>query len=49
VGADTGSPTTAEYKPPFRFTGTIKRVQVDTSGEAVEDRAATFRALLARQ
>jgi arylsulfatase len=49
VGADTGSPTTPEYKPPFRFTGTLKRVQVDTSGELVEDKAAKFRAMLARQ
>jgi arylsulfatase len=49
VGADPGSPTTPHYEPPFRFTGTIARVQVDTSGEAVEDKAAKFRALLARQ
>ena len=49
VGADTGSPTTPEYKPPFRFTGTLKLVQVDTSGELVEDKAVKFRAMLARQ
>jgi hypothetical protein len=49
VGADPGSPTTPHYEPPFRFTGTIARVQVDTSGEAVEDKAAKFRALMARQ
>jgi arylsulfatase A-like enzyme len=49
VGADPGSPTTPEYKPPFKFTGTIKRVQVDLSGESIEDKAARFRATMARQ
>jgi arylsulfatase len=49
IGADTGSPTTPEYKPPFKYTGTIKRVQVDVSGESIEDKAAKFRATLARQ
>ena len=33
VGADTGSAVVADYKAPFRFTGTIKRVIVDVSGE----------------
>ncbi len=37
VGADTGAPVTPEYKTPFRFTGEIKRVIVDVSGEHVED------------
>jgi arylsulfatase len=49
VGADPGSPATPDYQPPFRFTGTIKRVQVDTSGEAIEDKAARFRTVMARQ
>jgi arylsulfatase len=49
VGADQGSPTTPEYKPPFKFTGSITRVQVDTSGEAIEDKAAKFKAVMARQ
>jgi arylsulfatase len=49
VGSDPGSPTTPEYAPPFKFTGTIKRVQVDLSGEPVEDKAAKFKAMLARQ
>jgi len=49
VGADPGSPATPEYKPPFRFTGTINRVQVDTSGELIEDKAAKFRAVMKRQ
>ena len=49
VGADPGSPTTPEYNPPFKFTGTVKRVQVDVSGETSEDKAARFRQVMARQ
>jgi arylsulfatase A-like enzyme len=49
VGADPGSPATPEYQPPFKFTGTVTRVQVDTSGESIEDKAAKFRAMMARQ
>jgi arylsulfatase len=29
VGCDTGSPVSNEYKPPFGFTGVIKRVDID--------------------
>jgi arylsulfatase len=49
IGADTGSPTVPEYTPPFKFTGGIKRAQVDLSGESIEDKAAKFRATMARQ
>jgi hypothetical protein len=49
IGFDSGSPVTPEYKPPFKFTGALKRVRVDVSGEAFEDQAARFRAMLARQ
>ena len=48
-GADPGSPVTPEYQPPFKFTGTIKRVRVDVSGEPFEDQAARFKAMMARQ
>jgi arylsulfatase A-like enzyme len=48
-GADPGSPVTPEYQPPFKFTGTIKRVRVDLSGEPFEDQAARFKAMMARQ
>jgi hypothetical protein len=29
VGSDTGSPVTNTYKPPFSFTGTIERVDIE--------------------
>lgn len=29
VGEDTGQPVTPDYRPPFRFTGTIDRVDID--------------------
>jgi len=48
-GADTGSPVTNEYKPPFPFTGTIHSVTVDVSGELIEDTEAEIRMILARQ
>jgi arylsulfatase len=51
VGADSGSPVmlNEEYKPPFAFTGAIRRAQVDVSGELVEDKEAQIRMYLARQ
>ena len=51
VGTDSGSPVMldGEYKPPFAFTGAIKRAQVDVSGELVEDKEAQIRMYLARQ
>jgi len=35
--------------PPFEFTGTIKRVTVDVSGEAIEDAEAEVRRAMAKQ
>ena len=49
VGADTGSSINPEYKTPFSFTGTIKRVIVDISGEHVEDYETAMRVFLAKQ
>ncbi|MGB7946966.1 MAG: hypothetical protein WCH75_04715 [Candidatus Binatia bacterium] len=49
VGADVGAPVSPEYKPPFKFTGTIKRVIVDVSGKHVEDYEAQMRMALAKQ
>ncbi len=48
-GADTGSPVTPDYKPPFKFTGTLYGVTVDVSGELIKDEAAEMRIVMARQ
>ncbi len=49
VGADTGAPVTPEYQPPFRFTGRLRRIILDISGEHVEDYEAQMRVALATQ
>jgi arylsulfatase len=49
VGLDGGGAVTPEYRAPFRFTGTIRRVVVDVSGEHVVDYEAEMRIALARQ
>ncbi len=51
IGVDQGAPVMeeTEYKAPFPFAGTVKKVLVDVSGEAVEDQAAKMREYLARQ
>lgn len=33
IGCDTGSPVSADYKSPFRFTGTIKKVEIKLEEE----------------
>ena len=37
------------YEPPFAFTGEVKKVLVDVSGQAVEDKEAELKMYLARQ
>ena len=37
------------YEPPFAFTGTLRSLEVDLSGEAVSNPAAEVAALLAEQ
>lgn len=51
VGADSGSPVMLddEYSSPFRFTGQVKKVLVDVSGEAPQDLEAKVKMYLARQ
>jgi arylsulfatase len=51
VGSDNGSPVmlAEDYKPPFAFTGKVKRALVDVSGEVTEDLEAKVRMYLARQ
>ena len=49
IGSDAGAPVMDDYKPPFAFTGTVKKALVDITGEAVEDLEAKMRMYLARQ
>ena len=49
IGQDAGAPVTDEYRPPFPFTGTLRRVVYDISGERVVDHEAEIRIALARQ
>jgi arylsulfatase len=51
IGADSGSPvmTEADYRPPFPFTGKVRKALIDVSGEQVEDQEAKMRMYLARQ
>jgi arylsulfatase len=49
VGADPGAPVTTDYKPPFKFTGTIFKVIVDVSGELIKDTEREMRTIMARQ
>ena len=49
VSADAGSTVTPAYTAPFHFSGTLKRVIVDVSGEHVEDYEAQMRVALASQ
>lgn len=48
-GYDFGDAVTDEYKVPFRFTGTIKKVTVDVSGDLIQDDEAEVRRILAKQ
>ena len=48
-GANPGSPVTPDYTSPFRFTGTLRKVTVDVSGELIHDPEAELRAHLGRQ
>lgn len=51
IGADNGSPVmlSEDYKPPFLFTGTVKKALVDVSDTATEDLEAKVKMYLARQ
>jgi len=48
-GADPGSPVTPDYRPPFRFTGTLHSVTVDLSGDLITDSDSEMRMAMARQ
>jgi hypothetical protein len=49
VGSDPGSPTTPNYKPPFKFTGKIHSAIVDVSGDLIKDKEAEAKIAMARQ
>ena len=49
VGIDAGSPVMTDYRPPFKFTGAVRKVLVDVTGEGVEDKEAQMKVYLARQ
>jgi hypothetical protein len=42
-------PVNPEYKPPFAFTGTLRRVIVDVSGEHVTDYEEEMKVVLMKQ
>jgi arylsulfatase A-like enzyme len=48
-GYDFGEAVTGAYRAPFPFTGTIKKVTVDVSGELIKDDEAEVAALMAQQ
>ena len=49
VGVDPGAPVAPFYETPFEFTGTLKSVTFDVSGDVIEDKEAEMRQILARQ
>jgi len=49
VGRDEGEPVTEDYRPPFEFTGTLKRVVVDASGEPFHHAELEGRIAMLRQ
>jgi arylsulfatase len=48
-GYDFGEAVTHKYHTPITFTGEIKQVTIDMSGELIEDDEAKVRMLLAQQ
>jgi arylsulfatase len=48
-GANPGSPVTPDYQAPFRFTGTLRRVTVDLSGDLISDTESEMRLVMSRQ
>jgi arylsulfatase len=49
IGGDPGAPVGPYYEPPFEFTGTIRSVTYDVSGEVIKDSEADMRMIMARQ
>ena len=49
AGYDFGEAVSHEYRAPFTFTGKLKQVTVDLSGELIKDDEAALRVLMAQQ
>jgi hypothetical protein len=45
----TGAPIAPFYETPFEFTGIIRSVTFDISGDVIEDSEAEMRVIMARQ
>lgn len=48
-GYEFGEAVTDDYHAPFTFTGTLKKVTVDLSGELIEDDEAAVALMMAQQ
>ena len=48
-GYDFGEAVTHAYQAPFKFSGTIKHVTIDMSGELIQDDEARVCVLMAQQ
>jgi arylsulfatase len=48
-GVNPGSPVTPDYPSPFRFTGTLRSVVIDVSGDLITDSESEMRMAMARQ
>ena len=48
-GSNPGAPIVADYQSPFRFTGLLRKVTVDLSGELIIDSEAEMRMAMSRQ
>jgi arylsulfatase len=46
LGQNAGSPVTADYEPPFAFTGVIRKALIDVTGRPIEDEEAKIKAYL---
>ncbi len=49
AGYDFGEAVSHEYRAPFTFTGELKHVTVDLSGDLIKDDEAAVRLLMAQQ
>ena len=48
-GSNPGAPIVTDYQSPFRFTGLLRGVTVDVSGELIIDSEAEMRMAMSRQ